>query len=162
MVASGLAVPFADNSFDAVWCSMVLEHVPEPVTALKEICRVLKEDGQVYIIVPQNYPVHYYPHDYFRYTHKGLEYLCQKAGLEVLESVQIGGYRRAMYNLYHVNKIEKMKSCYLKFLLRNTLETFIMCTDDPNTTQDHDHLALLAMPSRQEKKPALGRKSGDL
>lgn len=39
------SLPFADNSFDAVWTYAVLEHVPNPETALSEMRRVIKPDG---------------------------------------------------------------------------------------------------------------------
>ncbi|KAJ4297997.1 hypothetical protein N0V90_005896 [Kalmusia sp. IMI 367209] len=38
---------FEDASFDVVWMSQVLVHVPEPVKALREVRRVLKEGGFV-------------------------------------------------------------------------------------------------------------------
>ena len=37
--------PFADATFDTVFCSQDLEHVPEPWLALAEFRRVLKDDG---------------------------------------------------------------------------------------------------------------------
>ncbi|WP_446811149.1 class I SAM-dependent methyltransferase [Methylomonas sp. 2BW1-5-20] len=48
---------FADGSFDAVWCSHVLEHVQNPGLALAEIRRVLKPHGMLFLIVPEYAPV---------------------------------------------------------------------------------------------------------
>ena len=42
-------LPFDDNSFDAIWTITVLEHVPNPEKALREIRRVLKPDGLLYL-----------------------------------------------------------------------------------------------------------------
>jgi ubiquinone/menaquinone biosynthesis C-methylase UbiE len=33
-------LPFADNTYDLVWCSHVLEHIPDDVKAMKEIRRM--------------------------------------------------------------------------------------------------------------------------
>lgn len=48
---------FADQEFDAIWCSHVLEHVQNPGLALAELHRVLKPDGQLFLIVPEYAPV---------------------------------------------------------------------------------------------------------
>ena len=44
--------PFADNSFDIVICSHVLEHVPDDAKAFKEILRILKPGGEAMLLVP--------------------------------------------------------------------------------------------------------------
>ncbi|WP_229429436.1 class I SAM-dependent methyltransferase [Methylomonas fluvii] len=48
---------FADASFDAVWCSHVLEHVQNSGLALAEIRRVLKPQGMLFLVVPEYAPV---------------------------------------------------------------------------------------------------------
>ncbi|HSQ17334.1 MAG TPA: class I SAM-dependent methyltransferase [Anaerolineales bacterium] len=45
-------IPFAETSFDWVYCSHVLEHVPEDRQALGELWRVLKPGGKAVILVP--------------------------------------------------------------------------------------------------------------
>lgn len=46
------AMPYADQTFDVVVCSHVLEHVPDDRTAMREIARVLKHDGTALVMVP--------------------------------------------------------------------------------------------------------------
>jgi ubiquinone/menaquinone biosynthesis C-methylase UbiE len=40
-----LQLPFADNTFDAVYSIGVLQHTADPLQALREMCRVLKPGG---------------------------------------------------------------------------------------------------------------------
>ena len=54
--ASGLALPFADASFDKVICSEVLEHIPDYTEVLDEIYRVLKPGGLFALSVPRYGP----------------------------------------------------------------------------------------------------------
>lgn len=45
-------MPFENGSFDLVVCTEVLEHLERPKDALKEINRVVKEEGAVLLTVP--------------------------------------------------------------------------------------------------------------
>lgn len=54
--ASALALPFADNTFDKVICSEVLEHIDDYQAALREIERVLKPGGLFCASVPRRWP----------------------------------------------------------------------------------------------------------
>ena len=46
------ALPFTSNSFDVVWSSLMIHHLPTPIKlkALKEMRRVLKPGGKLYLI----------------------------------------------------------------------------------------------------------------
>jgi SAM-dependent methyltransferase len=46
------AIPYPDRSFDGIVCSHVLEHVRDDRAAMRELCRVLKDDGWAVIQVP--------------------------------------------------------------------------------------------------------------
>lgn len=45
-------IQFPDNSFDFIYCSHVLEHVPDDRKAMREFRRVLTDDGFAVLIVP--------------------------------------------------------------------------------------------------------------
>lgn len=51
------ALPYAENTFDGIILSEILEHIERDVVGLKEVLRVLKPGGVVAITVPNaNYP----------------------------------------------------------------------------------------------------------
>lgn len=72
-----------DGAYDSVVCHQVLEHVREPHRAMAEMARVLKPDGHLVISVPHLSRRHELPHDYFRFTQEGMDYLARKSGLQV-------------------------------------------------------------------------------
>jgi SAM-dependent methyltransferase len=51
-----LALPFADETFDRVICSEVLEHIPDDLGAMAELARVLRRGGTMAITVPRRGP----------------------------------------------------------------------------------------------------------
>ncbi len=55
------SLPFADDTFDAVACMEVLEHVDDPEALLSEIARVLRPDGRCVVTVINRW-AHYDPH----------------------------------------------------------------------------------------------------
>lgn len=54
-VFDGSRFPFADNSFDYVYSTSVLEHVTDASLHLREIDRVLKLGGKVYLSFPNRF-----------------------------------------------------------------------------------------------------------
>jgi SAM-dependent methyltransferase len=69
------ALPFRENSVDAIMSVAVLEHVRDPAAVLKEVYRVLKPGGRVFSVIPFMQPFHASPHDYQRYTLPGIQFL---------------------------------------------------------------------------------------
>lgn len=55
-LADAARLPFADQTFDKVVCSEVLEHLHDYKTVLTEIRRILKPDGLLAISVPRAWP----------------------------------------------------------------------------------------------------------
>lgn len=80
-------LPFADATFDVVWCNGVLQHATDPDRCLDEITRVLKPGGQAWIYVYGSGGVYWYAVRHFRewfrdVSNESLIAMLQLAGLE--------------------------------------------------------------------------------
>ncbi|RLE61995.1 MAG: hypothetical protein DRJ47_11385 [Thermoprotei archaeon] len=48
--------PFKDNSFDWILAVSTIEHIEDDTTCMKELCRMLADDGTLLVTVPLGYP----------------------------------------------------------------------------------------------------------
>ena len=79
----GVALPFADGSFELVYCKQVLEHVHRPAPLLAEVRRVLVPGGWFAGSTSQLEP--YHSLSVWNYTPVGLAALLRDAGLTPAE-----------------------------------------------------------------------------
>lgn len=91
VLATADRLPFRDGVFEHILCSQVLEHVEEPSEVVAELVRVLAPGGQLVVSVPQWWPLHEAPRDFFRFTRFGLQYLASKHGLRSITVEPCGG-----------------------------------------------------------------------
>jgi SAM-dependent methyltransferase len=68
---------FLDKKFDVVVCSEVIEHLHSPHMGINNIYSILKSGGKLILSTPFIFPLHDRPHDYYRFTKYGLEYLLK-------------------------------------------------------------------------------------
>ncbi len=64
IVSDITAIPLPDGSVDAIMCTEVLEHVPDPVAALKEFSRLLKPGGFLLVTAPFVSLTHFAPYHF--------------------------------------------------------------------------------------------------
>lgn len=93
--ADASKLPFSSGAFDCVIITAVLEHVPYPQRVVREIHRILRPDGVVYVEVPFLEGFHADPDDYQRFTFRGLEILLRR--FEVLEREVCAGPSSALH-----------------------------------------------------------------
>ncbi len=73
IVADAATLPFKDNSVDMIISESTIEHTPNFEKVIKEMRRVVRPGGFVYISIPFLVPFHASPNDYTRLTHEGLK-----------------------------------------------------------------------------------------
>ncbi|MFA6447466.1 MAG: class I SAM-dependent methyltransferase [Patescibacteria group bacterium] len=91
LVGDAHALPLRNDCIGFVWLGGVLEHIAAPTRAIKEIYRVLRTDGYVYIETPFLQTVHAEPFDYQRFTLIGLEELLKSHGFSKVKSGLFSG-----------------------------------------------------------------------
>ncbi len=78
----------ADNKFDIVVCTEVLEHTLQPFDAVDEVYRVLKPGGLALVSVPYNFRIHGPLPDCWRFTEHGLRALFKSFEVLSIESLE--------------------------------------------------------------------------
>jgi len=109
-------IPFKNNSFDCVIAQAVLEHVIDPYLCVKEIYRILKDHGIVYVETPFMQQVHGGKYDFTRFTYLG--HRCLFARFQEIESGAVCGTGMALAWAYEHFLMSLTKSTTLKNLLR--------------------------------------------
>lgn len=95
----GTKLPFDDKSFDNVFSTEVLEHVPNIHNSLTELNRVLKSNGKILLTTPFVFPEHEMPYDFRRLTVNGLKQVLNETGFEVIKVQKYGSFFKVINQL---------------------------------------------------------------
>lgn len=80
-----------NDTFDFVVCTEVLEHTLDPFSAVRELRRILKPGGLLFVTVPFNFRIHGPLPDCWRFTEHGLRQLFRQFYIEALDSLETPG-----------------------------------------------------------------------
>ena len=121
-------IPQPKGSFDAILCSEVFEHIPEPVKALKEFNRLLKIDGVLILSAPFCSLTHFSPHHYSSgYNRYYYDYHLGRLGFEVEQNMPNGSFFE--YIAQEIRRIPKISRAYAgqsPFILENLASRILL------------------------------------
>ncbi|KAA9034603.1 class I SAM-dependent methyltransferase [Ginsengibacter hankyongi] len=120
ILCQGNSIPLASNSFDTVFSTQTIEHMEDHQGLINESFRLIKPGGYFILSGPMYWHLHEEPHDFFRFTRFGFQYILEKAGFKVEEINPNGGmWAMTGQTLIHaiINSNSKSffirSSCYL-------------------------------------------------
>jgi SAM-dependent methyltransferase len=108
VVQPGMPLPFATGSVDIVVSTSCFEHDPFFWMTFKDMCRIVKPGGYVYINAPQSGPYHKHPGDNWRFNTDAAQalaawstkpiYLAEQVDSALASCDSVGAVRAALSN----------------------------------------------------------------
>jgi 2-polyprenyl-3-methyl-5-hydroxy-6-metoxy-1,4-benzoquinol methylase len=86
-------VDFGERRFDVVYCSNLIEHVPDPLRFLRKVAGLLKPGGVIYGVTPDHLSIdryllrkywagYHYPRHTFVFNHENIRQILEKCGYQ--------------------------------------------------------------------------------
>lgn len=111
IISDIVAIPQSDSSFDAVLCTEVFEHIPNPVLAIREFSRLLRPGGLLIITAPfcsiNHFSPYFFQTGFSRYYY---EHHLTDNGFDILEISPNGSYFE--YIAQEVRRIPAVSGMY--------------------------------------------------
>jgi SAM-dependent methyltransferase len=86
-------IPVRTNAFDYILCTEVFEHVPNPLSALKEINRITKRGGSLILTAPFASLAHFNPYYFYSgFSEQFYRINLPKFGYKIKEIYMYGNY----------------------------------------------------------------------
>jgi ubiquinone/menaquinone biosynthesis C-methylase UbiE len=84
-------IPLENAAVDHILCTEVLEHIPDPIAALKEFGRLIKQGGTILLTAPFASLTHFAPYHYASgFNRYFYEYHLPKVGFQI-EKIDVNG-----------------------------------------------------------------------
>ena len=111
IVSDIIAIPAPAQSFEAILCTEVIEHIPNAVLAIKEFSRLLKTGGTLIITAPFCSLTHFAPYHFSTgFNRYFYEHTLSEHGFEITEITPNGNYFE--YLAQEIHRISSVASDY--------------------------------------------------
>lgn len=160
-------IPMDDRSFDAIFCTEVIEHVPNPIAVIAEFGRLLKPGGKLFLTAPHGTTLHMEPfHYYGGFTHYWYRYWLPRNGFEIEEILPQGGpgrsavaYLHAFYNSWRdwehkLSRIPRLCSLVARMSIKLPLHygiSWILPKFDPHLNRFQICIGFMVAATRLDK-----------
>lgn len=127
IVSDITAIPFKNESIDAIMSIEVFEHIPDPVAALTEITRIMKLNGYLILTAPFASLTHFAPYHYYSgYNSYFYDWWLRKLGYEIIDMQCNGNYFE--YIAQELRRIDFCTRQYTRqrFRFRDKLSRYFM------------------------------------
>ena len=115
IISDIINIPVSDNNFDNIMCIEVIEHVPNPLEAIKEIHRILKKGGSLILTAPFNSLTHYAPYHYSTgFSRYYYQHHLENLGFEIEEIIPNGNYFE-----YLAQEVRRIKNVAFQYSAKN-------------------------------------------
>jgi len=92
----GLNPPFKSETFDTILIIQVLQFIFEPNLLIKNISKIIKDNGKIIIQVPQSGNLHGIPNHYYNFTKFWLNRILSENNFEIINHYYLGGAWRTI------------------------------------------------------------------
>ncbi len=118
------AIPEQNESFDAIMCVEVFEHIIDPGTAISEFYRLLKKNGKLILTAPFCSLTHFAPYHYYSGFNKYFyEKILKEHGFNILEIQPNGNYFE--YLSQEIRRIKTIAEKYANYRLNFLIKLLI-------------------------------------
>jgi ubiquinone/menaquinone biosynthesis C-methylase UbiE len=157
IVSDITAIPVADGSFDAVLCSEVLEHLPRPEAALRELARILRPGGRLILTAPFISLTHFAPYHFSTgFSRYYYERILPESGFKVSSIQGSGSYFQSLAQ--ELRRLPEASQQYLgsalgmweKFLMNRLLQALERFAPRDQGSSQLQVFGYFVMAERQE------------